>query len=67
MTFYPACLLCGIEGPQVEVAMVEWAEPITKRFEVIPVCRDRRECRQRIEQQGEPWPLVASSRDRSAA
>lgn len=68
MTAYQACLLCGIEGPQIEVAMVEWAEPIgSKRFEVLPVCRDRAECRQRVEQQGEPWPLVASSRDRSAA
>lgn len=61
---YQACLLCGIEGPQIRITLVEWAEPISARFEAIPVCTDRRECRQRVEQQGEVWPLALSSRDR---
>ena len=67
MSGYQTCLLCGIEGPQVEIRMIEWAEPLTKRFEVIPVCRDRRECRQRVEQQGEVWPIALVSSDRNVA
>ena len=35
-----------------------------RRFEVIPVCVDRRECRQRVEQLGEVWPLALVSSDR---
>ena len=65
MTAYHACLLCGVEGPQVRIRMVEWAEPLNgRRFEVIPVCVDRRECRQRVEQLGEVWPLALVSSDR---
>ena len=65
---YQMCLLCGVEGPQVRVTLVEWAEPIgDKRFEAIPRCVDPRECRQRLEQAGETWPVVLSSNDRRGA
>ena len=58
------CLLCGANGPQVRMTLVEWAEPIrSRRFEVIPVCTDRPSCRARVEQHGEPWPLVLTSRE----
>ena len=54
------CLLCGASGPQVRPRLIEWAEPIgTKRFDVLPVCTDTRECRARVEAQGEPWPLTS--------
>jgi hypothetical protein len=67
MTRYQSCTLCGTDGPQVEIRMVEWANPMPKRFDVIPACIDARECRQRVEQQGEAWPLAAVSRDRVAS
>ncbi len=57
------CLLCGAHGPQVRPIMVEWSEPIgSKRWEVIPVCSDAKECRQRVEQLGETWPLAPTTR-----
>lgn len=63
-----SCLLCGVSGPQIRPKMVEWAEPIgSKRWEVIPVCFDSRECRQRVEQLGDVWPLVLVSNDRRSA
>jgi hypothetical protein len=52
------CLLCGISGPQVRPLMVEWLEPALRRFEVIPRCTARAECRARVESTGESWPLV---------
>ena len=59
------CLLCGIAGPQVRPRLIEWAEPIgSKRFEVLPCCTDSRECRQRVQQLGEVWPLALRSSDR---
>ena len=68
MSSYQTCLLCGIEGPQVRPRMVEWAEPIgSKRWEVLPTCVDSRECRQRVEQQGDVWPLVLVTNDRRSA
>ena len=58
------CLLCGISGPQVRPRLIEWAEPIgNERFTVIPACVDSDECRARVKQQGEPWPLVDTRRD----
>lgn len=74
MTAYQACLLCGTEGPHVRIRLIEWAEPLdalpgsdVKRFEVIPACVDPRECRQRVEQLGETWPLALVSSDRRFA
>lgn len=53
------CALCGIAGPQVRPFIVEWAEPIgSRRFDSLPRCSDVAECRQRVEQRGETWPLV---------
>jgi hypothetical protein len=58
------CLLCGASGPQVRPILIEWAEPIgSTRFEVLPVCANRQECRARVEQQGDEWPLAETSRD----
>lgn len=62
MSAYQFCLLCGVEGPQVRPRLIEWAEPLSKRFEVLPCCVDDRECRQRVEQLNEPWPLVPTTR-----
>lgn len=57
------CLLCGAHGPQVRPILVEWREPIgSKRFEVFPVCADSRDCRARVEQLGEKWPLAETTR-----
>ena len=60
---YPTCILCDIQGPQVRMGLVEWADPQLwgKRFQALTVCTDRRECRQRVEQRGEPWPLADNS------
>lgn len=52
------CLLCGVSGPYVRPVMVEWRDPGLHRFQVIPRCIERAECRARVEQTGEPWPLV---------
>ena len=58
------CCLCGISGPQVRPRLIEWAEPIgTTRFDLLPVCVDSRECRARVEQSGESWPLALTSRE----
>lgn len=55
------CLLCGISGPQVRPALVEWKDPLPNaRFDSMPRCVDVRECRERVEQRGEEWPLVDS-------
>lgn len=57
------CLLCGVAGPQVRPRMVEWRVPIgSTRWEVLPVCHDNRECRERVELLGEVWPLVSNDR-----
>ena len=63
-----SCALCGISGPQVRPFLVEWAEPIgSKRFDSLPRCTDVAECKQRVEQQGESWPLVESKEGAGAA
>jgi hypothetical protein len=62
-----SCALCGISGPQVRPFLVEWAEPIgNRRFDVMPRCSDVAECRARVEQQGEPWPLVETDERKTA-
>ena len=68
MTMYQECLLCGTQGPHVRIALVEWAEPANgKRFDSIPRCVDPRDCRARVEQTGEVWPLALSSNDKRGA
>lgn len=57
MSRYQECSLCGVEGPQVRVTLVEWLEPSPLRFSVIPRCSAVTECRARVLQAGEPWPL----------
>lgn len=59
MSHYQACLLCGVEGPQVRVALVEWKDPEPDRFSAIPRCSDSEGCRSRVEAEHEPWPLVS--------
>jgi hypothetical protein len=62
MSHYQSCVLCGVEGPQVRIALVEWAAPQDdkpyQRFAVIPRCSDVRDCRQRVEQLGDEWLLA---------
>ena len=58
MSHYQACLICGIEGPQVRIALVEWRDPEPKRFDAIPRCSDVASCKERVAAEGEPWPLV---------
>ena len=63
MSRYLSCALCGVDGPQVRPALVEWAVPETSdtpktRFSSIPRCTDVADCRQRVEQVGDEWPLV---------
>ena len=58
MTYYQACLICGIEGPQVRIALVEWKDPEPERFSAIPRCTDVEGCRSRCAAEGETWPLV---------
>ena len=63
-----SCLLCGSHGPQVRPRMVEWLDPIgSKRWEVLPTCVNVRECRDRVEQLGESWPLAPVTNDREGA
>jgi hypothetical protein len=68
MSHYQSCALCGVEGPQVRIALVEWAEPehdkSHERFSSIPRCADTKDCRQRVEQVGDEWPLVTSKESR---
>jgi hypothetical protein len=55
---YHECALSGVSGPQVRVRLVEWAEPIHgKQYDSLAACTDVRECRERVEQRGETWPL----------
>lgn len=62
------CVLCGVSGPQVRPRMIEWAKPIGGvRFEVMPVCHDSRQCRQRVEQLDGEWPLAETSRTKETA
>lgn len=63
MTLQLDCLLCGASGPYVRPVMVEWVDPVPYRFSVIPRCVDRVECRARVEDDGEPWPLVEVKAD----
>lgn len=66
MTHYHDCLLCGANGPQVRMRLVEWAEPLgSKRFEHIPACVEAKDCRARVEGEGESWPLVETSSERT--
>ena len=71
MSHYQSCALCGVEGPQVRIALVEWAEPEERlalttrlglsppeRFSVIPRCSDVADCEQRVRQTGDTWPLA---------
>jgi len=58
MNYYQACLLCGVEGPQIRIALVEWKEPEPDRYSAIPRCSDVEGCRSRIEAEGETWPLT---------
>jgi len=63
-----ACAMCNVEGPQVRPRMVEWLEPIgNTRWEVLPMCVNSRECRERVKQLGDEWPFVETSADRIPA
>jgi hypothetical protein len=70
MAHYMSCALCGVEGPQVRPSLVEWADPEPQddkpheRFSSIPRCADTKDCRQRVEQVGDEWPLVTSKESR---
>lgn len=64
MSRYQTCLLCGVEGPQVRRALVEWKDPDPDRFAAIPRCSDVEGCKSRVAAQNEDWPLV---QERSAA
>jgi hypothetical protein len=64
---YQACLLCGVEGPQVRIALVEWLIPIPRRFDSIPRCSDTAGCRARVLAQDEEWPLAPTSDERKSA
>ncbi len=56
---YHTCQLCGVTGPQVRMRLAQWADPDTygKEYQPIAACTDVRECRERVEQLGESWPL----------
>lgn len=63
MTRYHECALCGAEGPQVRIALVQWVDPEPERFSAIPRCSAIEECRGRVESQGEDWPVIDAKRD----
>lgn len=64
MSHYQACLLCGAEGPQVRIALVEWIDPEDgKPFAAIPRCSDVPGCRSRVELEGESWPITETKGD----
>jgi hypothetical protein len=62
---YLECILCGISGPQVRVRVVEWADD-PKKYHARPACTDVRECRERVEQRQEQWPLRETPETRRA-
>lgn len=57
------CALCGHQGHDVALALVEFVEPVAgKRFDLVPRCHDRISCRERVELViREPWPVRDST------
>jgi hypothetical protein len=50
------CLLCGIVSPDVRPGLACYADD--GRFERIDRCSDHQACRERVEAQGDVWPLL---------
>ena len=54
------CEVCGLEGPDVRLALVHWANH-RPEWEAIPRCRDRAACYARVIESGKVWPLLEPS------
>lgn len=52
------CLICGFDGPRVRVRLVEWKDPTSDRYAAIPTCADVEDCRGRVFENGETWPIT---------
>jgi hypothetical protein len=53
-----SCALCGRTAPDVKVCLVEWREPVeNQRWSAVPRCANRKDCRARVEAQGEEWEV----------
>jgi hypothetical protein len=52
------CLLCGLDSPDVRVALIRWRDPLPgKTFDQGPRCRDSHACWERVKALGEAWPV----------
>jgi len=61
------CLLCGHTSPDVRYALVKWRGALPGMWwSHVPRCTDRVECRQRVEGNGEDWPVVVDEKRRTA-
>lgn len=61
------CVLCGATGSDVRMRLVHWRDaPPGMSYSHVPRCEDRQACRARVEDQGEPWPLVDTAREQGA-
>jgi hypothetical protein len=54
-----ACQLCGVTSLDVSRAVVVYLEPDLEgnRYHSIRRCKDHAACRERVERDGETWPL----------
>ena len=53
------CVLCGNEKPQeVRVSLVRWRFPEPAMYSAVPRCIDRKACRVRCEELGDPWLVI---------
>jgi hypothetical protein len=56
------CEMCGLLGMPTEIAtrLHEWAAPDAShpRYGTMTRCHDAQACRNRLEDQGKPWPIV---------
>lgn len=54
-----ACVLCGNERTsEVRVSLARWRDPRGGMFSAIPRCMDRKACRARSDEIGDPWPVI---------
>lgn len=52
------CVLCGVTSKDVSTGIIAWKEPIGRAlFTAAPRCKDKSECRRRVEAAGEAWDV----------
>ncbi len=63
------CELCGwTNRHDIRVSLVHWRDAAPgMAYEHLARCVDRGECKQRVADQGDTWPLVESANERRSA